>query len=57
MKPSSSIGSPSRAMRSRMVVRWGLVKRPVRMPVAARSRSVMRAMEVLPLVPVMWTVR
>ena len=57
MKPSSPMGSPSRAMRSRMVARWGLVKRPVRMPVAARRRSAMRAVEVLPLVPVMWMLR
>ena len=57
MKPSSPMGSPSRAMRSRMVARWGLVKRPVRMPVAARSLSIMRTVEVLPLVPVTWTTR
>ena len=57
MKPSSLIGSPSRLMRSRMVARCGEVKRPVRMPPAASSRSVIRVVEVLPLVPVMWTVR
>jgi len=51
------IGSPARLMRSRMVARCGEVKRPVRRPPAARRRSVIRAVEVLPLVPVMCTVR
>ena len=51
------MGWPATAMRSRMLVRWGLVNRPVRCPLAARSASTIRAVLVLPLVPVRWTLR
>ncbi len=54
MNRSTLIGSPSKAMRSRMSCRCGLVKRPVRRPNSRSSRSVIRAVEVLPFVPVMW---
>ncbi len=52
--PSRVIGWPSREMRSRTSSRCGLVKRPVFMPKAVSSESIMRDVEVLPLVPVMW---
>ena len=57
MKRSALSGSPSIAMRSVTEVRCGLVKRPVRRPCSRTSLSVMRDVEVLPLVPVMWMVR
>ena len=49
-----STGSPSSAIRSRDRVRCGLVNRPVRSPSARSSVSIIRAVEVLPLVPVRW---
>jgi hypothetical protein len=52
---SSLIGSPSIMMRSVTRSRCGLVSSPVRSPVARRSDSIMRLVEVLPLVPVMCT--
>src|SRR5215475_9409601 len=42
-------------MRSRTVSRCGLVYRPVRNPCARNNESIMRAADVLPLVPVMCT--
>ena len=51
---SSSIGSPSRAMRSLMRSRWGLVYVPTCRPWAIRRRVIICAVEPLPLVPVMW---
>jgi hypothetical protein len=54
---SSLIGSPSIAMRSLTRVRCGLVNRPVRSPCSRSSRSTMRAVDVLPLVPVRCTTR
>ena len=52
---SSSVnGSPSTQIRSFIRSRWGLVKRPVRRS-SARSRvSIIRLVDVLPLVPVRW---
>jgi hypothetical protein len=44
-------------MRSRIVVRWGLVRRPVLVPAASRIASIIRAVLVLPFVPMMWTLR
>ena len=41
-------------IRSRTEVRCGLVNSPVRRPRARSSDSIIRAVEVLPLVPVMW---
>src|SRR6266480_4751353 len=41
-------------MRSRTVSRCGLVYRPVRRPWARRSASTIRAVDVLPFVPVRW---
>ena len=41
-------------IRSRIVCRCGLVYRPVRSPWARSSESIIRAVDVLPLVPVMW---
>ena len=49
------IGSPSIMMRSLTRTRCGLVSSPVRSPVARSSDSIMRLVEVLPLVPVMCT--
>ena len=51
---SSSIGSPSRLIRSVIDSRCGLVNRPTRSPRVAISVSTIRAVEVLPLVPVRW---
>ena len=51
---SSLIGSPSRLIRSVIDSRCGLVNRPTRSPVATISVSIIRAVEVLPLVPVRW---
>lgn len=48
------MGSPSMTMRSRIDTRCGLVIRPVRRPWARTMLSVIRAVEVLPFVPVMW---
>ena len=48
---SSSTGSPSRLIRSRTVSRCGLVNRPVCRPNARSSESIIRAVDVLPLVP------
>ncbi|WP_454300307.1 hypothetical protein [Salana multivorans] len=50
-------GSPSIAIRSRTVVRCGEVNRPVRVPSSRSSASIIRAVEVLPFVPVRWTAR
>ena len=51
---SSVSGSPSTQIRSFIRSRCGLVKRPVRRS-SARSRvSIIRLVEVLPLVPVSW---
>src|SRR5216683_907077 len=54
MKRSASSGSPSTQIRSRMELRCGLVNLPVRSPRSRSSASIMRAVDVLPLVPVMW---
>ncbi len=54
MNCAADSGSPSMQIRSRMEVRCGLVNRPVRRPRARSSRSVIRAVDVLPLVPVRW---
>ena len=51
---SGEMGSPDRLIRSRTCARCGLVSRPVRSPNATRSASIMRAVVVLPLVPVRW---
>ena len=47
-------GSPSTLIRSRIETRCGLVNSPVRSPRARSRVSIIRAVEVLPLVPVMW---
>ena len=54
MKRSALSGTPSTQIRSCIDDRCGLVNRPVRRPRARSSVSVIRAVEVLPLVPVMW---
>src|SRR4051812_17893449 len=54
-KRASSIGAPSKEMRSRIECRCGLVNRPVRMPKPWKSASIIRAVVVLPLVPVTCT--
>lgn len=51
---SAAMGSPSMTMRSRIDTRCGLVMRPVRSPWARTMLSVIRAVDVLPFVPVMW---
>ncbi len=51
---SSLIGSPSRLIRSVIDSRCGLVNRPTRSPRASIRVSIIRAVEVLPLVPVRW---
>ena len=51
---SSSIGSPSRARRSLIRSRWGLVYVPTCRPWAISRRVIIWAVEPLPLVPVMW---
>ena len=51
---SSLIGSPSRLIRSVIDSRCGLVNRPTRRPSGAIRVSIIRAVEVLPLVPVRW---
>ncbi len=50
------IGSPSSRIRSLTRSRCGLVSSPVRRPVARRSDSIIRLVDVLPLVPVMWMI-
>ena len=52
---SSLRGSPSTTIRSVIDSRWGLVNRPVRSPSARTRASIIRAVEVLPLVPVRCT--
>ena len=54
---ASAIGSPSTTMRSVNRMRCGLVNRPVRNPRLRSRLSMRRAVEVLPLVPVMWITR
>ncbi len=55
---SSSVScSPSMLIRSLIRSRCGLVKRPVRRSSARSNRSIMRLVEVLPLVPVRWITR
>ena len=54
---SSVSGSPSMLIRSLIFSRCGLVKRPVRRSSARTSVSIIRLVEVLPLVPVRWMVR
>ena len=54
-KASSVSGSPSRVIRSVIDSTCGLVKRPVRRPRARSRSSTIRAVVVLPLVPVRWT--
>ena len=51
---SSLNGSPSRQIRSVIRSTWGLVKRPVRRSRARSRVSIIRDVEVLPLVPVRW---
>ena len=51
---SGSMGAPSTQIRSLIETRCGLVNRPVRRPRARSSASVIRAVDVLPLVPVIW---
>ena len=53
-KASWEIGSPSIWIRSRTLVRCGDVNSPVRSPSERTSDSTMRAVDVLPLVPVRW---
>ena len=51
---SSSSGSPSMEIRSLIRSTWGLVNRPVRRSRARSRVSIIRDVEVLPLVPVRW---
>ena len=51
---SSVSGSPSTEIRSLIRSRWGLVKRPVRRSRARSRVSIIRLVDVLPLVPVRW---
>ncbi len=51
---STDTGSPASWTRSRMVCRCGLVNSPVCSPNARSSDSIIRAVEVLPLVPARW---
>ncbi len=53
-KRAAAIGSPSTTMRSRIDTRCGLVMSPVRSPCARTMLSAIRAVEVLPFVPVTW---
>ena len=48
-------GSPSMLIRSVIDSTCGLVARPVRSPSPRSRLSIIRAVEVLPLVPVRWT--
>ena len=50
---SAATGAPSTTIRSLIETRCGLVNRPVRRPRLRSSASVIRAVDVLPLVPVM----
>ena len=50
----SSSGSPSTQIRSRIRSTCGEVNRPVRSSKARSSESTIRAVDVLPLVPVRW---
>src|SRR5919112_1265315 len=52
---SALTGSPSTTIRSRGDSRCGLVNRPTRRPKPRSSSSIIRAVVVLPLVPVTWT--
>ena len=52
---SSSIGSPFQAIRSLTRARCGLVYEPVDSPAASSSAAIIRAADVLPLVPVRCT--
>jgi len=54
VKRSRPIGSPSTQIRSRISDRCGLVVRPVRRLSSRSSASAIRAVDVFPLVPVMW---
>ena len=54
---ASETGSPSIMMRSVKRSRWGLVNSPVRRPCARMRLSMIRLVEVLPLVPVTCTTR
>ena len=56
MNFSRLIGLPERVIRSRMSCRCGEVKRPVERPLSRSTESIMRLVEVLPLVPVTWIV-
>ena len=47
--------APSKAIRSRIECRCGLVNRPVRRPNSRSSASIIRVVDVLPLVPATWT--
>ncbi len=51
---SSAMGSPSMRIRSVNRSRCGLERRPVRRPEARSRLSIMRLVDVLPFVPVMW---
>ena len=55
MKRSALIGTPSTAIRSRIDTRCGDVNRPVRSPRSRSSVSIIRVVDVLPLVPVTCT--
>ena len=54
MNFSRGIGLPDNVIRSRMSCRCGEVKRPVRRPLSRRIASIIRLVDVLPLVPVRW---
>ncbi len=51
---SSVSGLPSTQIRSLIRSTWGLVNRPVRRSSVRSSVSIMREVDVLPLVPVRW---
>ena len=53
-RPRLAIGSPSIMIRSVKRTRCGLVNSPVRRPCARSRLSIMRLVDVLPFVPVMW---
>ena len=55
MKRSADSGTPSMVIRSRMETRCGEVNRPVRSPRSRSSESIIRAIDVLPFVPVTCT--
>ena len=54
MNLSRGIGLPDNVIRSRMSWRWGEVNRPVDSPLSRRIESIIRLVDVLPLVPVRW---